>query len=264
MAYALSATTTLLWLGCVLPSGPLIGPAPHDDSATPFFREGLLLVPAVLLLVLLPVGSALTRRFRGGLALLASTDAFIATYAAIAAWLSSPRDAATGVFSGLLLVVGVLSGAEAVRTTRATERPTARWSQGSRLAICILVLMVPANWLMQSHVERASYLAPFFVVAVSAAGANLARSTLMLRLTSAIIQLALAVHLIVTLRYTLFSGSPPIEKLSIFGMVTWGLSLCVLALAVLQVGVLAHERRSGVASDRREPEAPQVPGAQGA
>lgn len=257
VAYALSATTTLLWVGCVLPSGPLAAPAPHDDVATPFYREGLLLVPAVLLLVLLPVGCALTRRVRGGHALLAATDAFIGIYAGIAIWITSPRDPTTGVFAALLVLVGVLSATEALRTSRARHGGSPHaWIKGSRLAICILVLMVPAKWVMESHVERASYLAPFFVIAVSAAGANLARTTVTLRLTSAVIQLALAVHLVITLRYTLFSGTPLIERLGIFGKVTWGLSLTMLALALLHVGVLAHERRRALRA--AAPDAPEA------
>ena len=247
VAYALSATTTLLWVGCVLPSGPLAQPAPHDDVATPFYREGLLLVPAVLLLVLLPVGCALTRRIRGGQALLAATDAFIATYAAIAIWVTSPKDLATGIFALLLLLLGVMSATESIRTSRAQHpRRAHAWMKGSRLAICIMVLMVPAGWVMESNVERASYLAPFFVVAVSAAGALLARTTITLRMTSAVIQLALAIHVVITLRYTLFTGTPQISRLSVFGEVTWGLSLLTLAFAVLQVGILAHERRKAL------------------
>lgn len=253
VAYALSAITTLLWVGCVLPSGPLLEPAQNSDAATPFFREGLLLVPAVLLLVLLPVGCALTRRIRGGQALLAATDAFIAVYAAVAIWVTSQRDAGTLIFSALLLVIGALSAGEAVRTTRAQRPGTHHWMKGMRLAICLLVLMVPAKWLMQDGVERASYLAPFFVIGISAAGSNLSKTAISLRLTSAVVQMALAVHLVITLRYTLFSGSPPITKLSVFGKVAWYLALATLALAMLQVGVFARERR------RNDVGAPQEP-----
>lgn len=257
VAYCLSASTTLLWVGCVLPAGALEVPSSNVDAATPFHREGLLLVPAVLLLVLLPVGCALTRRFRGGQALLAATDAFIAIYASIAIWATSVQDGVTAIICGLLLVLGLLSAWETVQTTRAARRARNRFLRGVRLAVCVIVLMAPAQWFLESNVERASMLAPFVAMGVSTAGANLARTAHALRLTSAIIQLALALHVAITLRFTLFLGEPTIARMQAFGTVTWGLGLLVVALAILQVGVLMRERRRHAdAAAARAAEAP--------
>ena len=250
IAYALSAATTLLWVGCVLPAGRRSPGEHYGDATTPFFREGLLMVPAVLLLVLLPVGGVLTRRFRGGLALLASTDAFIALYAAAAILIAARRDETSWVASGLLFILGALSIWETVRATRATHRPQSVWTRGLRLAICLLVLMVPANFLIKSNVERASLLAPFLVIGVSAAGAHLAQTISALRFTSAVIQVALAAHLAIALRYTIFRSEPAIESLSIFGWVTSVLAWVVVGLAVLQALAISRERRrAGLTTD---------------
>ena len=50
LAYALSGATTLLWVGCAIPSGPLVVASAISDAATPLHRESLKLVPALLLL----------------------------------------------------------------------------------------------------------------------------------------------------------------------------------------------------------------------
>ena len=91
-AYLLAAVTTLLWVACSLPAGPAQIATDHRDATTPIHREAILLVPALLLLVLLPVGMALARRVRGAQAILASTDAFVAIYAGLALGTAPTRD----------------------------------------------------------------------------------------------------------------------------------------------------------------------------
>jgi hypothetical protein len=253
-AYSLSAITTLLWIGCVLPAGPLTHPdAGGADGAVPLHREAILLVPALLLLVLVPTGCTLARRFHGMRAVLAGTDCFIALYAAIALavalwqlaaghWpeLDVPSTAAVL----LLTLLAAMSGFEAWRHARDNHpRPVPRLFVGARLALCLLVLVVPGHLLLHPHVERASLLAPFLFIAVSAAGAGIARGLRGLRRTAAILQVLLAAHVFITLRYTMYTRddpplAPSIMGVELPGQVTLVLAALVAAAAGLQLLLL--------------------------
>jgi hypothetical protein len=253
-AYSLSAITTQLWIGCVLPAGPLTHPeAGGPDAAVPLHREAILLVPALLLLVLVPTGCTLARRFHGMRSVLAGTDSFIALYTAIALavalwqltggdWhrLDVPSSAAVL----LLLLLAAMSGFEAWRHARGNHpRPVPPLFVGARLALCLLVLVVPGHLLLHPHVERASLLAPFLFIAVSAAGAGMARSVRGLRRTAAILQLLLAAHVFITLRYTMFTRddpplAPSIMGVELPGQVTLALAAVIAAVAGLQLLLL--------------------------
>lgn len=247
-AYVLSALTTLLWLGCVIPGGKLADPTLLDDLATPMHREALLLVPGLLLLTVLPVGFTLARREEGLLAVLASTDAFVALYAGIVLTSIQTIQGPSGVAAlALLFTLAVLSGVEAWRCLRAARQRGAvpRALRGARLALCILVLMVPPQFLLEEGTERASWLGPFVFVALSAAGARLARTGRGLRLTAGLLQLLLAVHVLITVQYTLFEATEPavIERVTLAGQLTRGVAAAVLLAAVLQcVGLLRGVR----------------------
>jgi hypothetical protein len=254
-AYALSAVTTLLWVGCVLPSGTPAAAGGGDDAATPLHRESLLLVPALLLMVLVPVGCALSRRIRGMRAVLASTDAFVVMYAAVALWATSARDegdtsyvaldAPSLVAIGLLVLLGALSAVEVWRCTRPHDREVPlTWLSGLRLAICLLVLIVPLQILMKPDLERASLLAPFLFVAISAGGARLARDMRGLRRTAALLQVLLAAHVLVTLRFTIHRADPTLSQTNVAGRVTLGLAVAALALATVQLLLVLRRRRA--------------------
>nr|MDJ0522741.1 hypothetical protein [Planctomycetota bacterium] len=174
LAYALSALTTLLWVACVLPAGELAEVGATSDDAVPLHRAAILLVPALLLLIATPVGCTLARRERGMRALLATTDAFVAFYVALALWAEGMVvDASTTVGVLLLLLVGSLSLLETFRAVQVRDDRLGPplVLAGARLAICVLVLVVP-SYLLRFGADRGSLLAPFFLIAVGAGGAR--------------------------------------------------------------------------------------------
>ncbi len=245
LAYGISALTTLLWVACVLPAGVLAAPGLTGDDAVPLHRQAILLVPALLLLIAAPVGSTLARRQRGMRAVLAATDTFVTFYVALALLAEGvARDTATVVAVLLLSVIGALSALETWRTTRPQE-VTLRmpaWLAGGRLAVCLLVLVLPLHILLAPDVERASLLAPFFFVAVSAGGARLAGSMHGLYRTGALVQLLLAAHLFITLRYTIYMTDPALERVLATGVVALSLALAVVLATLLQFAVTLRAR----------------------
>ncbi|MDF1702400.1 MAG: hypothetical protein P1V36_14720, partial [Planctomycetota bacterium] len=203
LAYVLSALTTLLWVGCVLPAGHVADATAGADASTPVHRDAILLVPALLLLVIMPVGCTLARRARGLRAVLAGVDAFVAFYVAIALLVVGFVGDAPSIVAVLtLFALGAMAVVEVVRHT-ASERADSDQSAlcGARLALSLLVLILPLHILMHPDVERASLLAPFVFIAVGAGGSRIARHMRGLRRTAAVLQLLLAVHLLITLRY---------------------------------------------------------------
>lgn len=254
----MSGLTMLLWVACVLPAGPLVGGV-AEDLATPLYREAWLLVPALLLLIIGPVGVVLSTTRTGRLAVLALTDAFIAGYAGLGLWLSGLPQISASPFGslpelgtllaatlvGLLLALSALSLYETIRVMRfgadATVLPLLK---GLRLAICLLVLITPAWLLVQGGRELASLLVPFGLVAISAAGAAFSRAPLSLRFTASLVYLALAAHVVVTLRYTIFDGTPVFQKVTYLGWGTLALAGGVLLLALAQVLYLGRRSRT--------------------
>jgi hypothetical protein len=260
-AYLLSAVTTLLWVACVLPSGTPVLEGASNDAATPIHRVAILLVPGLLLLVAVPAGCSLSQRRRGLRAVLASTDAFVSLSVAIALWAEHLvlefADGPEGVLidwpllvgSFLLVAIGALSIIEVWRCTRPNPRPEmpGRFA-GLRLGICVLVLVLPLQVLVTPDVERASLLAPFLFVAISAGGVRLARGMRGLRRTAALLQLLLAAHVLVTVRYAIYRSDPLITDVNIAGRVAIWLALATAGLALLQV--LLHLRREHVTAPR--------------
>jgi len=249
-AYLLAAATTFLWVACSLPAGPAQIATDHRDATTPIHREAILLVPALLLLVLLPVGMALARRVRGALSVLASTDAFVAVYAGMALGTSPTRDdPAARIMLGILLVLGLLSAVEAWRCTRpdgnALKVPALR---GVRLAICLIVLMTPPDLLLSDQRERASLLAPFLLVTLGSGGALMVKTLPGLRAVCGLVLVLVAAHLVVTLRLTLHEGDPPLAALGLSGQATLALAIAVAVLAAVHWVFLLREVRRGGAS----------------
>ena len=259
IAYAISMLGTLLWAGCVLPAGQ-IAAGLLEDLSTPLGREAWLLVPALLLLIVGPVGVILSRTRVGLAAVLAATDAFVAFYMATALTL-------WGAFRGTCL-----RGAGRLAVTSSAPCRRSRWCaccggdptprltpylRGLRLALCLLALLTPSWILVQGGRELASLLVPYAIIAVGAGGAAMARTELGLRLTSAILILAFAAHVLVVLRYTIFdrtsAGRPAIHEITAFGWFTLGISVLMLLLASVQVVRLARRvlRLSAEAGARR-------------
>ncbi len=266
LAYGMSGLTMLLWVACVLPAGPLTDPTLPEDLATPLYREAWLLVPALLLLIIGPVGVVLSTTRTGRLGVLALTDAFIAGYAGLGLWLSGRphldlsswahlgREGAfldallallPALLVTLLLALSVLSLYETVRVLkRGAEVRVPPLLKGVRLAICTLVLIAPVWFLVQDGREMASLLVPFGLVAISTAGAVFARAPLSLRFTASLVHLALAIHVAVTLRWTIFDKAPPFASVTLIGWTTLGIAGGILALAVLQSLWLWGRRRT--------------------
>lgn len=241
IAYALAAVATLVWIGCALPSGAPEGGSLRDDAATPLQREAWMLVPALVLLVISPVASALATTRSARLTVLAGLDAFVALYSALLLLLRRGPAGAAVPLEGLplallvaLLAVGGLSLIEARRLLAGRLGPPAAWLAGARLALCLLVLLLPSQLLLRGGQDRASLLAPFLFVAVSAGGARLARGPAGLALTAALLHVALATHLLVTLRYTLAHEAPRVPVLSPVGRATLDGATLMLGLAALQ------------------------------
>lgn len=246
-AYALCGLAMLLWVGCALPAGSaegLVGGSLANDAGTPLFRQAWILVPALFLLVLTPAAMTLATGRQGRLAILAATDAFLTLYAALV--LTFRPDLSTALRPrgplavGLLVGLYVLAGLSVVETRRLVlgrlGPPRGGWG-GARLALCLLVLLIPAGPLLAHGQERASLLAPFLFVALSAGGARLARTSDGLAFTAALLHVALAAHVLVTLRYTILHETPHISPVGLVGRATLDLGWALLAIALLRVPI---------------------------
>jgi hypothetical protein len=236
LAYGLSAASTLLWVGAVLPAG-IFADGAGGEGAVPMYRESWLLVGPLLLLILGPVGVTRARGRAGHLGVLAATDAFVGLYAALGLTLHHAfRGLTSGALAAGLYALGALSTIETVRVVaRGADVPVAPRVRGLRLALCLLVLLMPSFFLMQGGQELASLLVPYVFIAVGAAGAQMVRTEVGLRLVSSVLHLALAAHVLVTLRYGIFGADPRITQVNPVGWATLGLAAACLALALLQV-----------------------------
>lgn len=252
VAYVLSALTTLLWVGCVLPAGAPLTEGMGSDATTPVHRDAILIVPALLLLVIMPVGCTLARRPRGMRAVLAGVDAFVALYVAIAlVSVGFVGDAPSIVAVLTLFALGAMALVEVVRYTASTSDTFDQSALcGARLALALLVLILPLHIVMHPQVERASLLAPFVFIAASAGGSRIARHMRGLRRTAAVLQLVLAVHLLITLRYTVFRTDPGIGELYVSGKATLALAGAVVLVALGQL--VLYFRRIPAAGSRDE------------
>ena len=237
VAYVLSALTTLLWVGCVLPAGDPVMAGQGSDASTPVHRDAILLVPALLLLIIMPVGCTLAVRPRGMRAVLAGVDALVAFYVAIAlVVVGFVGDAPSLIAVVTLFALGGMAMLEVIRYTTSTDEAYDQSALcGARLALSLLVLILPLHIVMHPEVERASLLAPFVFIAVSAGGSRIARHMRGLRRTAAVLQLLLAVHLLITLRYTMFRTDPAIEELYLSGKATLALVSVVVIVALGQL-----------------------------
>lgn len=252
--YLLFSLATLLWVAAALPAGPLAGAGRADDASTPLALQAWLLVPALLLLIVAPVGMTLTAQRQGQLMLLAATDAFLATYAGLVLLLRRvpeaepvPEGAVAWVLGGGLLLLGALSVAECRRIARSQPLPPLLGLGGLRLALCLLVLLTPSWALLWPGPEPAGLLSAYLYLLLSAAGARLARTGPGLAFASSLLQLGLAAHVLATLQHAIHGPEPEAATLGLSGLLTLALAWTVFAMAGLQVLVRVPRRRaSGV------------------
>jgi hypothetical protein len=240
--YTVAGIATLVWIFCALPAGVVEGGVSADDLGTPFFRERWVLVPALVLLVVCPAGVALTAQRTARLTILAATDAFLTLYAAfvLTARLGLPEafHFERGVPLTLLIALYLLSVLSVLETRRLIQGrtvPIPKPLSGVRLALCLLVLLVPAAPFLVTGQERATLLAPFLFVAVSAGGVRLSKGPAGLGLTAALLHLSLAIHVLVTLRYTIYRSPPFIPEVMAAGDITLDLAWIMVAAATLHV-----------------------------
>jgi hypothetical protein len=124
-----------------------------------------------------------------------------------------------------------------------------------RLAIATMVLLMPSWLLVQRGCELASILAPFAFVAMSAAGVRIARTQKGVRLAAALLHLAIAAHLVVTLRYTIYAAQPRFARVEGGGHAALAAAGVVLALAAAHVvAQVVHVRRRDGPMEAEEPE----------
>ena len=246
LAYGTAVLSSLLWVACVVPGAVLADPSLPDDLSTPMYRGALLLVPALLLLVACPVAAVLATHPLGVRALLAWGDAFVTLYTATA--LAAGHPSRVGVVAAIgLAVLGAVSVRDAIRIGRAAAKDPPEdvppRANDARLALSLLALLTPASVLARGAGERASWLAPFAFVALGALGERFSHDLRGLRRTCAGCLVVLGAHLVISVRYALNEGRPPIVGWTWAGWAAFTLTFVVLACPVLWVLALAKPSR---------------------
>ena len=252
LAYGTTCLTSLVWIACVVPGAVLADPGLSSDSATPMARGDVLLLPALLLLVTGPIAILLAARADGLRSLLAAGDAFVTLFAG-GILLSGRRGDTPRLVAALALaVLFVVAVRDAFRPAKAGPPPPADASGvavgggGSlRLGLALTALLMPASLLTHGPVERASYLAPFAYVAISALGSRLAHGLLGLRLTAALLLLGVSIHQLVAIRYAVEDGRPEATGWTPAGYGALGLALlCLVATGAWSAVVGLRLRRA--------------------
>ena len=252
LAYGTTGLASLVWIACVVPGAILADPSVASDLATPMARGALFLLPALLLLVTLPIAMLLASRPDSMRSLLASSDAFVTLFAAGILLAGRNGDTPRLVAALALLVLCIVAVRDAFRPAKAGPRPEAdaagvvAGGGGSlRLALAVTALLMPASLLTRGPVERASYLAPFAYVALSALGSRLAHGLVGLRLTAALLLVGVAIHQIVAIRYAVEDGVPPATGWTPAGYGALGIgALCLVITGVWSTVLALRLRRT--------------------
>lgn len=246
LAYGTTGLAALVWIACVVPGVVLQDATLSDDLATPMARGALLILPALLLLITGPIAVLISGRAETLRSLLASGDAFVALFSAGVMLHARHGDKSRLVAAiGLLLLLAVAIR-DAIRPALAAPAPAPvanetvrRTGGGLRLALSLAALLMPASVLTRNTGERASLLAPFAYIAISALGSWLARGVIGLRLTAALLLAAVSAHLAVAIRYAIEDAVPGLERWTIAGGFAFGFALVTLGVTVLWVLGLA-------------------------
>ncbi len=237
-----------MWIACVVPGVELQNATLSDDVATPMARGPLLILPALLLLVMGPIGVLLAGRPDTLRSLLASGDAFVALFAAGVLLHDRQGDVARLIAAIGLLVLLAVAIRDAIRPVYAAPVPEGtplRSGGGLRLALALVALLMPASLLMRTAGERASLLGPFAYVAISALGSRIARTTLGLRLTAALLLALVSAHLSVAIHYGVEDALPAFERWTIAGRGAFALALVTFGVTALWAVGLALRLRRG-------------------
>ena len=246
LGYGTTGLAALVWIACVVPGVVLQDATLSDDLATPMAREPLLILPALLLLITGPIGVMLAGRPDTLRSLLASGDAFVTLFAAGVLLHDRNGDTARLVASLGLLVLLAVAIRDAIRPSLAAPPPEGapiRNGGGLRLALSLVALLMPASLLTRSAGERASLLAPFAYVAISALGSRLARGTIGLRMTAAFLLAGVSAHLAVAIRYGVEDAVPTFERWTIAGGFAFALALVTFGVTALWALGLAWRLR---------------------
>jgi hypothetical protein len=241
-AYATAVAASFAWVACVMPGVRLADASLADDLATTMHRGAVYLVPALFLLVAIPIAAVIAREAVSLRGLLAWSAVFASLYAAVVMMAGSPRPFRWIVAGGLLAIAAV-SVRDALRIGRAaSSEPPAELSPRAadvRLALSLLALLTPAGLLVAGGEERATWLMPFAFVAIGAAGERWSRGLRGLRLATTLSLVLLAAHLLVGVLYTLDDVRPRSIGWSGWGVAAMALSALILALVVGWTTVLA-------------------------
>lgn len=263
LAYGTTCVASLVWIACVIPGAVLADATLSSDLATPMARGPFLLLPALLLLVTGPIAVLLAGNADGMRSLLAAGDAFVTLFAAGILLHDRQGDTARLVAALALVVLLVVATRDAIRPAKAGPAPrddaprlgasgaggVGRTGGGNlRLALAMTALLMPASLLTAHAGERASYLAPFAYVAISALGSRLAHTLVGLRLTAALLLFGVSVHQVVAIRYATEDGVPVATGWTAAGLSALALAgFVALLTSVWAVVLVARLRRSAPA-----------------
>lgn len=237
IAYGTSCLAALVWIACVIPGAVLADPTHSDDLATPMARAALLILPALLLLVTGPIALLIASRPEALRSLLASGDAFVTLFSVGILLHHRRGDVGRLVAAIGLAVLFVVSVRDAVRPSRAgpPDRDAPVAQGGLRLALALLGLLAPASLLIRGSGEPASSLAPYAYVAISALGSRISTGVLGLRMTAALLFMAVSAHLAISIRYGLGDGVPPIDRFTAAGVAAVCIAVASFAVAACWV-----------------------------
>ena len=250
LAYACAALSSLVWMGGVIPGTWAAGDVGPDDRWTPLARGAPLLLPALMLLIAGPISAVLCRGPTALRALLAAGDAYVTGVMAVALWATHDKDPAVLIAIVFLAVICLFALRDAFVVVK-DGAADAAWAAGDpaappasfrttdvRLALSMLVLLTPAQLFAEPHRERASLLAPFAYVAISALGSRFSTTERSLRLAGAVLVSLVASHLVVAVRYVLDEGEGAGRRWTWAGTTTFLLACAVLIVSLARVIVV--------------------------
>lgn len=247
LAYGVALCSTFVWVTAVMPGVALSDPSVEDDLAATLLRGAVYLVPALVLLVAMPVAVVLARQEVALKGLLAGASVFVALYAGAAMLAAHPTGFRVAVVVALALVGGV-AARDALRLARTSAEATELPRTGDlRLVLCILALLTPVGLLFRGPDERATWLVPFVFLAVAAGGERFARGLRALRRAAVLCLVTLALHLTVAVRYVLTAAEPAPAGWTPWGVATFGLACALLVGLLLWGGLLGRRGRAAAA-----------------
>ncbi len=247
LAYAAALLSTFVWVTAVMPGVLLVDRTLADDLSSTMHRGAVFLVPALLLLVAVPVAVVLARQPLALRGLLAWSAVFVATYAGVALGAARPTGFRWFVVAAFAVVAAASLRDALVLGHAAPDEdggPSGPRTADVRLAVSLLALLTPAGLFLFGHEERATWLVPFLFLAIGAAGERFATNLRALRIAAVLGLLTLALHLAVGVRFALVAGTPAGDAWTPWGTATFALALTVLALLLAWSALLVPRGRT--------------------